>query len=135
MKVVAKVVFNKLPQITERLRPGASAIVRKTAFDISSDITEQMQGPKGGRLYMRSGGKSHQASAPGEAPAIDYGHLVNSIQVEITGPLTAIVGSNAEYAPYLEFGTSRMAARPAWIPAAERAWEPFQSAFKELIDE
>jgi phage gpG-like protein len=127
--------MNKIPAITAELRPRASAIVRKTASDINSDITEQMQGPKSGRLYQRSGGKSHQASAPGEAPAIDYGHLVNSIQMEVTGPLTAIVYSNTEYAPYLEFGTTRMAARPAWVPAAQRAWGPFQEAFREIVDE
>jgi hypothetical protein len=133
MKIVTRVEFNHFPQIAANLRPRAGLIVRKTAQDIRSDITEQMQGPKSGRVYARSGGKSHQASAPGEAPAVDFGALVGSVQVEQTSMLNANVYSNMEYAPLLEFGTMHMAARPAWIPAAERAFPPFVEAFKQLI--
>ena len=36
---------------------------------------------------------------------VDTGELRNSIQVEKTAPLTIAVGTNKEYAPYVEFGT------------------------------
>lgn len=36
---------------------------------------------------------------------VDTGELRNSIQVEKTAPLTVAVGTNKEYAPYVEFGT------------------------------
>ncbi|MBI5964935.1 MAG: hypothetical protein HY863_15760 [Chloroflexi bacterium] len=80
-------------------------------------VTIQQSG-KSGRTYQRGGGKAHQASAPGEAPAIDYGHLINSIASARDGK-GAIVYSNAEHAPKLEFGTARMAARPFMRKAAD----------------
>ena len=36
---------------------------------------------------------------------VDTGERRNSIQVEKTAPLTIVVGTNKEYAPYVEFGT------------------------------
>lgn len=36
---------------------------------------------------------------------VDTGELRNSIQVEKTEPLTVAVGTNLEYAPYVEYGT------------------------------
>lgn len=36
---------------------------------------------------------------------VDTGELRNSIQVKKTAPLTVAVGTNKEYAPYVEFGT------------------------------
>ena len=63
----------------------------------------------------------HRASAPGEAPASDTGNLVNQSSVELDGALASIVRFFAKYASWLEFGTSRMAARPFIIPAVERS--------------
>jgi hypothetical protein len=65
--------------------------------------------------------KVHRASAPGEAPATDTGALVNSIYNESRGKYSRAIGSRLDYAYYLEFGTFKMAKRPSWIPAVERA--------------
>lgn len=57
----------------------------------------------------------HQASAPGEPPAVDTGAYRASWTWDTTVLPNAVilrVGSEDEIAPYLEFGTSRMAARP-----------------------
>ena len=63
------------------------------------------------------------ASAPGEAPAIDYGHLLNSLGSSILesdgNSATAQLGTNAEYAAPLEFGSAHTAARPFMRPAAD----------------
>lgn len=59
--------------------------------------------------------KTHVASAPGEAPAIDYGQLINSIGVEREGN-DAVIFTSAEAGPHLEFGTARMQARPFMRP-------------------
>jgi phage gpG-like protein len=95
------------------MRPKISRVVRETAFLVEGVIKESMQGPKSGRKY---GG--HQASAPGEAPAIDYGTLVNSIQVEMVNDLQAIVYTNTEYAVGLELGTVHIRPRPFMEPGA-----------------
>lgn len=68
-----------------------------------------------GRMYGK-----HRASAPGEPPATDTGRLASSIT--FTGSvqskkIEAEVSSIVEYAPYLEYGTRRMAKRPVWLPA------------------
>lgn len=39
---------------------------------------------------------------------VKTGELRNSIQVEKTAPLTVSVGTNKEYAPYVEYGTGTM---------------------------
>lgn len=54
-------------------------------------------------------------SAPGNPPAVDTGNLRRSIQVkQDTANGDVQVGSNIDYARYLEYGTSKMAARP-WL--------------------
>jgi HK97 gp10 family phage protein len=78
-----------------------------------------MRGPKTGRVYKR-GKVSHQASAPGEAPANDLGFLVNNVKAEVTGELVASTLSLAPYSVHLEYGTRKMAARPFLRPAGER---------------
>lgn len=65
-------------------------------------------------------GKHHVPSAPGEPPNEDTGHLRTEIEVTQTGPLRVEVSSNARYSAALEFGTSKMAARPFMGPAARR---------------
>jgi len=60
---------------------------------------------------------SHQASAPGEPPALWTGNLRGSIGINITMTPHAIVGSVGSPEPYagaLEQGTIKMAPRP-WL--------------------
>ncbi len=61
------------------------------------------------------GKKKHHPSYPGEAPAPDSGDLMRSVthDVEVNGDeVTGHIGSIAKYAPYLEYGTSKMKPRP-----------------------
>jgi hypothetical protein len=99
-------------------------IVDATALEAVTDVRKAIQGPpKTGREYARgiNNDKVHRASAPGEAPATDGGALVSSIYNESRGKYAKAIGSRLDYAYYLEFGTFKMAKRPSWIPAVERA--------------
>jgi hypothetical protein len=99
-------------------------IVDATALEAVTDVRKAIQGPpKTGREYVRgvNNDKVHRASAPGEAPATDTGALVSSIYNESRGKYSRAIGSRLDYAYYLEFGTFKMAKRPSWIPAVERA--------------
>ena len=99
-------------------------IVNAAALEAVSDIRRAIQGPpKTGREYKRGKNRDiiHRASAPGQAPATDTGTLVSSLYNEDRGYLTKAIGSRLPYAFYLEFGTLKIAPRPAWIPAVERA--------------
>lgn len=76
------------------------------------------------RLSITAGsvsGKGHVASLPGQPPNRDTGHLDTNIEAFRTGHLKAEVRSQAEYAAALEYGTSKMAARPYMRPAVKRA--------------
>ena len=73
-----------------------------------------------GSASGRSGGKhQHVPSKPGEAPNNDLGGLHGNIETNQVAPLVVEVSSNADYAAALEFGTSKMAARPYFQPARD----------------
>lgn len=122
---------NRIPELKRRFPQIIQDIVDKTAADVERLAKESMQGPKHGLVYRR-GAKNHQASAPGEAPAMDTGTLANSISVEKSEPCVAIVGPHTEYAALLEFGTAHIAARPFMAPAAQKAKVKFLEALSQI---
>jgi HK97 gp10 family phage protein len=77
-------------------------------------------------------GKNHVPSKPGEPPNADTHTLANYINVEHkAGDLTVRVRSDASYSAALEFGTSRMSARPYMRPARDK----MKPEAKALIDQ
>lgn len=65
-------------------------------------------------------GKGHVVSKPGEPPNNDSGRLAGSIEATRNGKLKSKVTANSGYASNLEFGTSKMAARPFMRPARDK---------------
>lgn len=55
---------------------------------------------------------------------VDTGELRNSIQVEKTASLTVAVGTNKEYAPYVEFGTGTQG--DPTVPHTDKEYWKFQ---------
>jgi HK97 gp10 family phage protein len=86
--------------------------------------TSILRGPKTGRVYPLPGGKTHQASAPGEPPASNTGNLASSIQpnyrIDTERTKQTDVVARANYAGFLEEGTSRMDARPFLAKALQK---------------
>lgn len=112
---------------------GIAREVTKTAITVRADVIKAIQqGPKTGRVYRR-GNITHQASAPGEAPATDRGALVSSVYFEQTTSRTATIGSRLAYSYYLEYGTVDIKPRPAWTPAVEKRRPAFNKAVAEII--
>ncbi|MCC6483346.1 MAG: hypothetical protein IT209_00740 [Armatimonadetes bacterium] len=103
---------------TERISALSEAALDRVAARVLAEITSSMQEEKHGRP-----GPFRTRSAPGEAPAVQTGNLIESM--EAWAPRTGVrrIGSkrHVEYALYLEFGTQRMAPRPFLRPAAEVA--------------
>lgn len=65
-------------------------------------------------------GRNHIPSAPGQSPNEDTGFLRSKISAARTGLLSAEVRADAPYSAPLEFGTSKMAARPYLRPARDK---------------
>lgn len=55
-------------------------------------------------------------SAPGDAPGVVTGALRSSIHVENAGKYKRQIVAGTDYAIHLEYGTSKMAARPFFGP-------------------
>ena len=108
--------------ISERLRkralknPSANRfILHEYARRVRNDIVSSMLSePKTGTIYAFKK-KTHQASAPGESPAVFRGRLIKALAYDIDGRshLTLELGAlaKASHAKYLEFGTDRMEPR------------------------
>ena len=79
-------------------------------------------------------GKGHVPSQPGEAPNRDTGVLQAHLRAELVSPLEAQVASEAPYAAALEFGTSKMEARPYMRPARDKQAGEIQRLFETEID-
>ncbi|NML94741.1 HK97-gp10 family putative phage morphogenesis protein [Novosphingobium olei] len=67
---------------------------------------------------------AHTPSAPGDPPNRDTGVLQANIEITNPKPFVAEVSSNAPYSAALEFGTSKMEARPFMRPARDKTREP-----------
>lgn len=111
----------------ERLGESAEDVTLQVVTDLVTDthalaVAGIDGGPKSGRVYTRKG-VSHRASAPGQYPASDTGGLSSSVRkvLPTAGNLTGEVGTNVTYGKYLEFGTSKMAARPWLLPSFKAA--------------
>ena len=65
---------------------------------------------------------------------VDTGRLRNSITYEVRDDEQAVyIGTNVEYAPYVELGTSRMAARPFLRPAATEHGEEYKGVMEAAM--
>lgn len=105
-------------QHTARLRkgitPGGLDFVSAALFELGNRVQVDAQNSI---TEGAVSGAGHVPSAPGDAPNNDSGVLANNIEAVQVEPLKVVVSSNAPYAAALEFGTSRMAARPFMLPA------------------
>lgn len=121
--------LDRIQNATREFQKSVDAEVRVALFASAKRVEAEAKksiagGQKTGRIYKRRS-VTHQASAPGEAPATDTGRLVNSITAYPAGDKleSAVVAGRglALYAFMLEFGTRFIAPRPFMFPALERS--------------
>lgn len=101
--------FNKLPALTEGMEARASQVVRKVALDI-------------------------KAGAIVRTVRVDTGAMKGGYDIEMDGPLTAIVFNSQDYHIYQELGTRFISASPMLGPAAEEQREPFMRAMAQILE-
>jgi len=69
-----------------------------------------------------------------EIVPVRTGNLKNSIMFEILkGGFAAEIGTHVEYAPYVEFGTSRMRAKPYLVPSFEQSVQIFLEKIRKEL--
>lgn len=118
------------PEATEKLRVLNVTIGAKVHRKAVDSI---QRGSKTGRIYTRHG-ISHQASAPGESPATNTGRLASSIKMVVDETSTNVaVGTSVSYGKDLEFGTSKMQARPWLFPALESMKPEWERGIRAMI--
>ena len=108
---------NLLRMLPERFNQGMDALAEE---GINHSKVLMNESPATGRTYPRKGGKTHTASSPGNPPRPDTGTLINSLRWERRGRsgLDRALIASAEHGYYLEYGTTKMAARPFFGPTA-----------------
>ena len=127
----------KLRDVEQAGEAALIEVITDIATDTHALAVEGIQtGPKSGRVYRR-GGVTHQASAAGQYPASDTGRLAASVRMELptAGDMTGRVGTAVEYGPFLEFGTSKMAARPWLLRSFEEAKVGVERELKARFEE
>jgi HK97 gp10 family phage protein len=98
--------YDKFPELAARLPKAVGEIVQETILGIETQAKIKVP--------------------------VDTGALRASIQSEMTGETSGQVATNIEYAPYQEYGTSRMAATPYMTPAAEAERRHFMKKMTDL---
>lgn len=79
-------------------------------------------------------GAKHVPSAPGQPPNQDTGVLAGNIETNQVAPLVVEVSSSAPYAAALEFGTSKMEARPYMGPARDAKRAEVTQLVRKAVD-
>ncbi len=85
---------------------------------------------------LKSGGMMIQNDAFKRSPYLT-GNLRSSLNTEIEGSgdkKQAIIGTNVSYAPHLEYGTSKMSARPYLRPAFDSKKRAAEQEIKTALD-
>lgn len=121
---------------------GAEAALRALAFDGKRIVVRSfgrgtrapLMRDERGRFIKGSGRKIHVVSRPGDPPNVDTGRLRSSIYVRKHGRLVYAIGTEVEYAPHLEFGTVKMAARPFMRPMAEELPAALDKLFDRFLE-
>jgi HK97 gp10 family phage protein len=117
----------------------------KVTVDGVDELVRKLQGlarkatPAQARAALMAGALPIQTAAAQKAP-VDRGLLRRSIHTEtadIDSGVVARIGTNVEYAPAQEFGTSRMRAQPYLRPAYDEqkaaALKEMARALKEMV--
>lgn len=125
-----EIVYNHLPALTAEIEAAVSVMVRKAALDIQALAQAQAPVATGflkSSIYTVTKGESTYSSIA------DNGELLPEVD-HPSSATEAYVAVGAEYGVYVEMGTSKMAAQPYLIPAAEMVRPAFVEAMTRLED-
>lgn len=121
-----------LERRSETMEKDLLKAVERSTREVMNTAKQGIHGPPKSGVMRASDG--HIASAPGEYPASDTGHLASMIahklyETKYEGRVT----SSAKYGVYLEYGTMNMAARPFMFPSLEKNRRKILKRFKDAV--
>lgn len=132
-----KALADALRNASKDVQQEASDAVFDFGTDLHQDISDSIQyGSRTGVVYEKyTPRRTHQASAPLEAPKSDQGGLVGSIYLHERGKFSVAVGTKLKYAKALEYGTrdEKIQPRPFFRPAFERGKAEFRRTMERII--
>jgi len=115
-----------LGNYTQAFERGINQGLHQAGFNLVKTFRDGVQRqPKTGRIYSigakgrRRGRKRHQASAPGEYPAILTGDYLKAIDFNVRGSSEMEFGNSDEKAVVLELGSKNMAPRSALLQSID----------------
>lgn len=108
MAAVIEIKFNHFPTIARDVREKLSQHIRRTALNMETETKS--------RTPVRTG------------------LLRSSWTTEMVSELTAIMGTNVNYAVFVEYGTRKMAARPMLTPAVEAVRADFETGITDILN-
>lgn len=156
MAAKVKVKFDFKPtravkRVAKTMGRNVEIAIGKESVLTAGDIKRRMSEKKSGRFYRSRASKArHQASAPGQAPAVDTGAYRGAVGFEVVkskltpGGVVGRIGltraskkgksSLKDRLPALEFGSKdgKTKKRPVWGPAYKRAIVRLRKRLKGL---
>ena len=106
---------------------NADKVVVDSANSLAKEMKKRIRsGAKSGKTYG-----NHTSSAPGQSPANWTGELVNSISAISEGKNSKVI-VNANYAEFLELGTSKMRPRPFIVPSIQKVKKDLAEKLKRI---
>ncbi len=126
---------DKIKKFPVRTNQGTELAMKAFTLKCKNDVQKELNTSGEGRKRGKNP-KQGVPSSPGEPPHLQSGHLKQSVyqQVKNDGKkVTGIVGNNAEYAAFLEFGTSKMQPRPYLRPVVEKNVSYFENTLKGVL--
>lgn len=145
MTITVKLDTKALDELMQKAPERADEVVRATALIVEArakpesplDTSANRNG-----IFVKSSKSSGYEKAASEAKsaALQGSDKTPGRVIETFDPTpeaetgTAFVGTSTDYAAFLEFGTSKMPARPYLTPAAESASADFVNLCKRIVN-
>ena len=129
VNTAGRMVQAKMSEMTKDINRQVASRATRAVNELRNAELDVLKGQRSGRVYRRYPFKTkYTASAPGEPPARRTGslrlHWTGTVETRPKGSgmeVTAVLESGEKYAPLLEHGTRKMAARPFHDRIVERA--------------
>ena len=137
LKITNLKAFNK--KLEKRLKDNkVKEYVTRATNMVENTAQESIKKKGTGRTYQKYNPRvTHTASASGQPPATDSGFLGQNITMKVdvksNGTVVGQIISAAPYSKALEFGTTKMDARPFMQPALEKNRRKIEGLFKKGI--